>query len=208
MSSRSTSYLPNGTSESRTVTYLRSPPHDSDGTVTKLVDGRAQARRTGERLTQIAGEQSLLFDGLNFKITGPDFGFSSFSVVAMPPGRSSSAGAGCSQPFAGFPTPGGANRWCSVDAGGPADWTVLRHGGGTGDYVSFLSRSIFSRWQQRRTSVGSVTRDGALTHRIDGLPSLPGRRCRSTAVRDVVHGVATPNDPSDDVKLTPRTILG
>ncbi len=54
---------------------------DAAGTTTKLVDGRAQARRTGQRLTQVASEQSLVFDGLDFKVTGPDPGFTEFLVT-------------------------------------------------------------------------------------------------------------------------------
>jgi hypothetical protein len=175
------------------------------GDATRLLNGREVADRTGRALTQTATEQSFVFDGLEFKITGPDFGFTGFNVIANASGPIPTHPGAAH--FQGFPTvdingDGEDDDPTSAQQVGPARW-LFYAGGGTGSYDSFLSRAIFSRGNNA-DFIGA----GDYEMRFNSTGSIAHRRFQDNAPVPVPFelwytGVATPDDPSDDVKLIP-----
>lgn len=185
-----------------------------DGTAWRLTDVTLDTVVLDSQFNQSGDDNYPIVDGMMVRVGGPPNNFKSFEVVANAAGVIDPPvpGAfGTAQPR-GFPTPGGGNPPTTMNASGQR-WVIHTadnggsSGGGTrGGYDAFLSRT---------------TRDGANWPEI--IPKDYEIRFTDAASKGIVEadfgypadylidvpfeiwdiGVNTPNDASDDVRMTP-----
>jgi hypothetical protein len=173
---------------------------------------------TGDTLlanqTEFLGANLTVTDGFLVQVQG-DYTFASFEVVAN--------GAGPLDPpvpgalaFAGFPTPGNADPDDNQQVG-PAIWAIHTgdnggsSGGGTrASYAAFLER-VFRNDPARKSRLGGYIWEMRFTGSND-YPGVGGSWAWDAFVNGDAYwvpfelwrsGINTPEDPSDDLRLTP-----
>ncbi len=185
-----------------------------DGPAWRLTDLTADSIVLDSQFNQLGDDNYLIVDGMLVKVSGPPNDFKSFQVVANAAGVIDPPvpGAfGTAQPR-GFPTPDGGNPPTTMNANGQR-WVIHTadnggsSGGGTrGGYDAFLSRTTRdgSNWPEIIPHDFEIRFTDALNYGIveadfgyaaDYLLEVPFE------IWDI--GINTPDDPSDDVRMTP-----
>lgn len=180
-------------------------------TGTVILDGNAYFQRYGTVLPQTT--QVAQADGLTFSVEGPANGFSNFLLVANSGGAVTPA-TGAGADYNGFPAPAGwrgsagiqqlldGNTNAAPVFGTDAIWFFAT--GGRATYQEFLDRALRNDNADRvfpRDFEARFTAEGSTSYQRfgdDSLVPIPFE------IWDI--GIATPNDPSDDVRMIPALL--